>query len=63
MNPDEILNNLPGNNQSTTDGTNEILPGICRLSVHLRAVPGGQTQWERQEIAISSPGVKGFSFE
>jgi hypothetical protein len=45
------------------DGTNALLPGIARRFVHLRTVPGGQTQCCLQLIAISSTGVIGSSFE
>lgn len=47
----------------TTDGTNATLPGIARRSVHLCFAPGGQIQFERQLIAISSTGLIGSSLE
>ena len=46
-----------------TDGTNATLPGISRRSVHLWAAPGGQIQFVRQLIAMSSIGLVGFSSE
>ncbi len=45
----------------TTDGTNAVLPGISRRSVHLCCAPGGQIQCVRQEIDISSIGRVGVS--
>ena len=45
----------------TTDGTKATLPGIARRSVHLCFAPGGQMQFERQLIAISSTGLIGSS--
>lgn len=47
----------------TTDGTNAVLPGISRRSVHLCCAPGGQMQCVRQEIDISSIGRVGVSSE
>ena len=47
----------------TTDGTKALLPGTWRRCVHFLAVPGGQVQWARQLIAISSIGVSGGYFE
>ena len=47
----------------TTDGTNAVLPGMSRRSVHLCCAPGGQIQCVRQEIDISSIGRVGFSLE
>ena len=47
----------------TTDGTKATLPGIARRSVHLCFAPGGQMQFERQLIAISSTGLIGSSLE
>ena len=46
-----------------TAGTNAVLPGTCLRWVHLRAVPGGQMQFWRQLIAISSIGVMAGSLE
>ena len=46
-----------------TDGTNALLPGTCRRCVHFRTVPGGQMQFSRQLIDISSIGVIGGSLE
>ena len=60
---DEIFNHFPGNDQSDTDGTNATLPGIARRSVHLCFAPGGQIQFERQLIAISSTGLIGSSLK
>jgi hypothetical protein len=47
----------------TTEGTKALLPGTCRRWVHFRAVPGGQMQWARQEMDISSMWVMGYSLE
>ena len=47
----------------TTDGTNATLPGMSRRSVHLCAAPGGQMQWVRQLMDISSIGLVGTSSE
>ena len=57
------LTTSPAIIRPTTDGTNAILPGTCRLCVHFLAVSGGQMQFVLQLIAISSIGVIGFSFE
>lgn len=46
-----------------TEGTKAVLPGISLRSVQYRLVPGGQMQWARQEIAISSMGRIGCSSE
>lgn len=46
-----------------TDGTNATLPGMARRSVHLCSAPGGQMQFVRQLIDISSIGLVGFSSE
>ena len=40
-----------------------MLPGTCLRWVHLRAVSGGQMQFWRQLIAISSIGVMAGSLE
>ena len=53
----------PARISPATDGTNAILPGISRRSVHLWTVPGGQTQCDRQLILISSIGLIGCSLE
>ena len=45
------------------DGPNAIDPGMSLLSVHLCTVPGGQIQWFRQLMLISSSGLTGFSVE
>ena len=47
----------------TTDGTNATLPGISLRSVHLCFAPGGQIQFVRQLIDISSSGLVGCSSE
>ena len=46
-----------------TDGTKEILPGICRRMVHLRVVPEGQIQPVVQLDPSVSFGIIGVSFE
>lgn len=46
-----------------TDGTKALLPGICLRWVYFRAVPGGQIQWARQLVAISSTGEMGGPLE
>ena len=46
-----------------TDGTKAVLPGISRRSVHLCFAPGGQMQWLRQLMDISSMGLVGISSE
>ena len=46
-----------------TDGTKAVLPGISRRSVHLCFAPGGQMQWLRQLMDISSMGRVGISSE
>ena len=47
----------------TTDGTNAVLPGISRRSVHLCCAPGGQIQCVRQDMDISSMRRVGCSSE
>ncbi len=47
----------------TTDGTNAVLPGISRRSVHLCCAPGGQIQCVRHDMDISSMGRVGCSSE
>ena len=44
-------------------GTKALLPGTWRRWVHLRAVSGGQMQWVRQLMVISSMGVSAGSLE
>ena len=46
-----------------TDGTNATLPGMSLRSVHLCFAPGGQIQFVRQLMYISSIGLVGFSSE
>ena len=46
-----------------TDGTNEILPGICRRIKQVRAAPFGQTQWLAQLFSSVTTGVIGSSLE
>ena len=46
-----------------TAGTNATLPGISLRSVHLCLAPGGQMQFVRQPIDISSFGLVGCSSE
>ena len=46
-----------------TDGTKAVLPGMSRRSVHLWAAPGGQMQWVRQLMDMSSIGLVGCSSE
>ena len=45
------------------EGTNAFDPGISLRTVHFLAVHGGQMQWFRQDISISSIGLMGFSSE
>ena len=47
----------------TTDGTKALEPGMSRRSVHLWAAPGGQMQWARQLMDISSMGLVGCSLD
>lgn len=47
----------------TVEGTKALFPGISLLIVHLRFVPGGQTQCVRQLMDKSSIGLIGFSSE
>lgn len=49
----------PAITNPATAGTKALLPGISRRSVQCRFVPGGQMQWVRQLIAISSMGFRG----
>ncbi len=44
----------PARISPATDGTNAILPGIARRSVHLCFAPGGQIQFFRQLMLMSS---------
>jgi hypothetical protein len=44
-----------------TAGTKAVLPGMSRRSVHLCFAPGGQIQWLRQLMLISSMGRMGGS--
>ena len=39
----------------TTEGTNAVLPGMSRRSVHLCCEPGGQKQCVRQDIGVAAP--------
>ena len=46
-----------------TGGTNAVLPGMSRRTVHLRTVPGGQMQCVLQLSAGSSSVLMGGSVE
>jgi len=49
----------PARIRPATEGTKALLPGMSRRSVHLCLVPGGQMQWLRQLMDISSSGQMG----
>ncbi len=61
---DEIFNHFPGNDQSDHRRHKCHTSRNCpALRVHLCFAPGGQIQFERQLIAISSTGLIGSSLE
>ena len=53
----------PARMSPATAGTKALLPGMSRRSVQWRWVPGGQMQWDRQLMDISSRGRIGSSSE
>ena len=53
----------PAISRPATAGTNAVLPGISRRSVHLCCAPGGHIQCVRQLMDISSIGLIGCSSE
>ena len=60
---DRSFTTSPAMMSPATDGTKAVLPGISRRSVHLCSAPGGQMQWLRQLMDISSMGRVGISSE
>ena len=57
------LTTSPAMIRPATDGTKAVLPGMSRRSVHLCFAPGGQMQWLRQLMDMSSMGRVGISSE
>ena len=60
---DRSFTTSPAMMSPATDGTKAVLPGISRRSVHVCFAPGGQMQWLRQLMDISSMGRVGISSE